>query len=364
MMTRHDLEPQTDRPAASLWIGTYAGGGGKGVYPLHRGAAGWTTPAPAHPAQNCSFGVHAARFDLHYLVDEHGGSVGVFRRREDDGAAPWDCLARISTGGVAPCHIALDRSECWFAVANYASGSLSVQSLDPQTGLPVGVPIVRQNTGSGPNPDRQQSPHAHWVGFSPDNRWLYATDLGTDQVLAFAFDAEDGTLGQPIVALDAPPGSGPRHLLLNPHRPGLAYLACELTNHLVVLEIEGAVFRPRSTVSTLPVDAAQGSIVAHIAANAAGNRLYVSNRGNDSIAVFALDDEGEPVLLQHVASGGASPRFFLLLEDERQMIVAHERDHRVTLLDIQPDGTLSPTAIGIVVPGAAFVFDGRPRTPA
>ena len=355
MMTRHDPEPQTDRPAASLWIGTYADGGGEGVYPLHRGAAGWTTPAPAHPAQNCSFGVHAARFDLHYLVDEHGGSVGVFRSHDDDGLASWDCLARIPTGGVAPCHIALDRSECWFAVANYASGSLSVQRLDPQTGLPVGMPIVRQNTGSGPNPDRQQSPHAHWVGFSPDNRWLYATDLGTDQVLAFAFDAEDGTLGQPIVALDAPPGSGPRHLLLNPHRPGLAYLACELTNHLIVLEIEGAVFRPRSTVSTLPVDAAQGSIVAHIAANAAGNRLYVSNRGDDSIAVFALDADGMPTLLQHIASGGSWPRMFLMLEAERRLIVANERSGTIALFRLDPDGRLVATAQSMAVPDVVFL---------
>ena len=360
-MTNHDSDLRAARPpAARLWVGTYAGGGGEGVYPLHRDAdaAEWATHAADGVAQNCSFGVHAARTGLHYLVDEHGGTVGVFRYG-GDASVGWDCLARIPTGGAAPCHIALDRSESWVAVANYAGGSIMLQRLDPETGLPLGAPILRANAGSGPNPDRQEAPHAHWVGFSADNRWLYATDLGTDEVLAFAFDAGDGTLGPPVVAFDAPAGSGPRHLLLHPKRPGLAYLACELTSELILLDVSGSAFVPRMRLSTLPADAAAGSIVAHIAANAAGDRVYVSNRGDDSIAVFALDDHGEPRLLQHVGSGGASPRFFLLLEDETQMIVAHERDHRVTRLDIRPDGTLLPADTGIVVPGAAFILDAR-----
>ena len=363
-MTSHDSDLRAARPpAARLFVGTYAGGGGEGLYPLHRDADGgqWAMYAADEAAQNCSFGVYAERTGLHYLVDEHGGSVGVFCN--GGGASEgWACLARTPAGGAAPCHIALDRSESWFAVANYAGGSIMVQRLDPQTGLPVDAPIVRANAGSGPNPDRQEAPHAHWVGFSPDNRWLYATDLGTDQVLAFAFDAGNATLGPPIVAFDAPPGSGPRHLLLHPNRPGLAYLACELTSELILLDVAGPAFVARTMASTLPADAAAGSIVAHIAANAAGDRVYVSNRGDDSIAVFALDDRGEPRLMEHVGSGGASPRFFLLLEDEKQMVVAHERDHRVTRLDIGPDGTLSPTDTGIVVPGAAFVLDARPRS--
>ena len=370
-MTSHDPETPPDRPRASLWIGTYAGGGGKGLYPLRCTTDGWDVDAPVALAQNCSFGVHAARVDLHYLVDEQGGAVGVFRHR-GDAAMPWDCLARFPVGGAAPCHIALDHSQSWLAVANYASGSISLQRLAPETGLPVDAPIVRENTGSGPNAARQQSPHAHWVGFSPDNRWLYATDLGTDQVLAFAFDAAAGTLGRPIVAFQAPPGSGPRHLYLHPKRPGLAYLACELTNQLVALTVTGSEFRARAALSTLPADpdtesmqSAAGSIVAHIAGNVAGDRLYVSNRGDDSIAVFALDDQGHPTLLQHVASGGQSPRFFLLIEDERRIIVAHERDHRVTQLDILPDGRLASSVSGIdrVVPGAAFVLAIASPTP-
>ena len=241
-------------------------------------------------------------------------------------------------------------------------------------------PSVHANTGSGPNAERQQSPHAHWVGFGLDNRFLYATDLGTDQVLAFAVDLEHGTLGTPHTAFAAPPGSGPRHLLFHARHPRKAYLACELTSMLIVLDVEDGMLRHRAALSTLPVDCTEANIVAHIAANAAGDRLYVSNRGHDSIAVFALDDEGDDgaddggdgrgdgrrgvTPIQHIASGGASPRFFLISEDERRMIVVHERDHRVTVLDILPDGTLAPTDLAVEIPGAAFAFSSRWRSAA
>ncbi|KQN32177.1 hypothetical protein ASF00_00390 [Sphingomonas sp. Leaf34] len=352
-MTTDDPASRTPPPAASLWIGTYAGGGGEGLYPLRRGDDRWHAGAPDPAACNASFDTYSPRFDLHYIVDEHADTIGVFRSM----GTQWDCLARVSAGGAAPCHIALDRRQSCIAVANYADGSVALYRLDPTSGLPIGAPIIYTARGSGPNPERQQSPHAHWVGFSLDNRWLYATDLGADLVRAFAFDADRGTLGAPSTALVAPPGSGPRHLLVHPRQPGSAYLACELSNTLIALDVDGAVVRPRKTVSTLPAAATGDSIVAHIAANAAGDRLYVSNRGDNSIAVFALAAGGDPVLLQHAPSGGASPRFFRLVENERRVVVAHERDHRVTELAILEDGTLAPTGTGITVPGAAYVLE-------
>jgi 6-phosphogluconolactonase (cycloisomerase 2 family) len=336
--------------AQSLWIGTYAGGGGAGVYPLSETG---TLGAPYTDARNASFGTYSSRFDLHYLVDEQDdGALGV-HRRTDSG---WVRLAHVPVDGAAPCHVALDRTQSCIATANYASGSVSLFRLDPASGLPIGQPMVHANDGSGPDPERQQSPHAHWVGFGLDNRFLYVADLGTDEVLAFAVDTERGTLGEPHTAFKAAPGSGPRHLLFHARHPQSAYLACELASTLVALNVDGADLKPRASLSTLPTDWHGANIVAHIGANAAGDRLYVSNRGHDSIAVFALDEGGDPTLLQHIASGGASPRFFMILEEEHRMLVVHERDQRVTMLDILPDGTLAPTDYAVHVPGAAFAF--------
>ncbi|TCP92421.1 6-phosphogluconolactonase [Sphingomonas sp. PP-CE-1A-559] len=348
-MTLPDPRPDFDT-VRSLWIGTYAGGGGAGIYPLGRtGLLG----APYPDARNASFGTYSSRFDLHYLVDEQdNGALGVHRRT----ASGWVRLAHVPVGGAAPCHAALDRTQSCVAVANYASGSVSLFRLDPRSGLPIGQPTVHANDGSGPDPERQQSPHAHWVGFGLDNQFLYVADLGTDEVLAFAFDAERATLGEPHTALKAVPGSGPRHLFFQERHPRSAYLICELDSTLLALDVQGRDLKPRMSLSTLPAGWHGANIVAHIGANAAGDRLYVSNRGHDSIAVFAVNEGGDPTLLQHIASGGVSPRFFMVLEEENRMIVVHERDQRVTMLDILPDGTLAPTDFAVHVPGAAYAF--------
>ncbi|MGU3390170.1 lactonase family protein [Sphingomonas sp. M1A8_2b] len=342
----------SDARSTGLWIGTYAGGGGAGLYPLSIGVDRLSVGRADPTARNASFGVYSSRFDLHYLVDEQDdGAIAACRRADD----AWILLAVVDSGGAAPCHLALDATQSCLAVANYASGSTALYRLDP-AGLPIAPPDIYANIGNGPDRERQTAPHAHWVGFGLDNRFLYVADLGADVVLAFAADVQGGKRGTPHTAFTAPPGSGPRHMLFSAAHPRTAYLACELSSTLVILDIDGAGLRARNTLSTLPADWQGANIVAHVGGNDAGDRLYVSNRGHDSIAVFALDPNGYATLVQHIASGGASPRFFTLIEDGRRMIVAHERDHRVTVLDVRSDGTLAPTDLAVTVPGAAFAL--------
>lgn len=340
-------------------IGTYRGGGGAGIAALRRAADGrWRLGESYADAPNASFSVYGARHGLHYIVDEaEAGRVGV-HRHADRG---WSQLASIEVEGAAPCHIALDPTETLLAVANYGSGSVSLLRLAPDTGLPTGAVQVSANHGSGPNPARQAAPHAHWVGFSPDGRWLYQTDLGTDEILAFAIDPA-GSLQPPQRAYRAAPGSGPRHLLLHPRLEHRAYLIGELDNRLSVLDRSDASFTLRDSVATLPEGWHGESILAHVAINRACDRLYVSNRGHDSIAVFALDDLGTPTLLEHAATGGASPRHFVLLEEAGCVVVAHEKAQTVTTLGIEQDGRLSPTGVSIAVPGAAYAFCPDPAS--
>lgn len=338
-------------PALCVGIGTYGGGGGTGIQPLCRGEDGGWQLGLAYPdAPNASFSAYGARHGLHYIVDEaENGSVGVHRYAD----RRWDRLASIAVEGAAPCHVALDPTETLLAVANYMSGSVTLLALDPATGLPTGPVQVSANAGSGPNAARQEAPHAHWVGFSPDGRWLYQTDLGTDEILAFPI-GEEGTLHTPKRAYHAEPGSGPRHLLLHPNLEQRAYLIGELDNTLSVLDRSGGSFTRQTTLSTLPQGWHGDSITAHIAISRAGDRLYVSNRGHDSIAVFALDDRGFPTPLGHAATGGASPRHFLLIEEARLVIVAHEKSQTMTTLTIDVDGLLHPTGTSVTIPGAAY----------
>jgi 6-phosphogluconolactonase len=335
--------------APRLWVGSYADNGGRGLYPITCSASGkWRVGDPFEGARNASFGACSATHGLHYLVDEQGGALGVYRY-----AGGWSGLASVPTGGAEPCYVALDASGTQLAVANYGSGSIALFSLDPATGLPTGFPIVRANKGGGPHPDRQEGPHAHCAQFSPDQRWLYQVDLGTDEILAFPLESG---LSEPKLAFRAPPGSGPRHLLFHPALP-TAFLVSELASTVAVLDREGPALRSRQVLSSLPEGYGGKSLGGHIGMNAAGDRLYVTNRGHDSIAAFAFDGD-RLSLLQHVPSGGASPRFFLLLEAQRLMLLANEESGNVTVFKVEEDGTLQPTRVDLPIPAAVFIFTG------
>ncbi|MDX3901095.1 MAG: lactonase family protein [Sphingobium sp.] len=340
-----------------LYVGTYARNGGAGLHSLHHSAAGVWSVGDAYPgAPNASFGAYSVRHDLHYFVDEQAdGAVGAFRETE----AGWRRLARLSTRGAEPCYVALDAAESCLAVANYASGSIAVFRVDDRTGLPVEPPALLQNRGAGPVEDRQDGPHAHCACFGPDRRWLFQVDLGTDEILTYAIDAATGSLGERRVAFRAPAGSGPRHLVFHPVLP-LALLVSELASTLTVLEVGDGILSARQMVSTLPPGFSGESLGGHLSLNSAADRVYVTNRGHDSIAIFAWDASGSLEPLQHAPSGGRSPRSFVLLEAERLLLLVNEEDGKISVFNVRYDGTLSPTDATLAIPGAAFLFVGPP----
>ena len=333
----------------AMIAGTYAREGGKGLYPLRPQGTEWTVGEPIPTIANISFGVRSARHGLVYLVSEaQQGSVGAY-----DNA--FRALATRPTLGAGPCYIALSPDQSALAIANYSSGTVALLPLDSATGLPQGDGQSVQHEGHGPNAGRQAGPHAHWVGFSPDGRWLHSVDLGADAIFLHPIDAKTRRLGTTEIAFRAPPGSGPRHLARHPRLP-IAYLVSELANTLTVLGANpDGRFRSMHVQSTLPAGFSGASQAAHIAVNAAGTRLYVSNRGHNSIAVFALAADGGARLIQHVDSGGNWPRFFLLNEARREMLVANERSGTIVRFAVDRDGQLQASGTPIAVPGVVFL---------
>lgn len=332
-----------------LIAGSYANEGGAGLVPLIPTAKGWETGA-AHPTiRNASFGVTGRGQRIRYLLDEQkSGTVGIYD-------ASFTRIAIHSTHGADPCHVALAPGGNMLAVANYSSGSVALWPLDPATGLPRGWPQVVAHQGSGPNAARQAGPHAHWVGFTTDESILHSVDLGADAVFAHRIDRGTGRSVGTTVAYRAAPGSGPRHLARHPRLP-IAYLVAELANTITVLRASrDGTFAHRATVSTLPAGFRGTSFGAHIALNAAGSRLYVSNRGHDSIAVYAVGPDGGLRLLQHVDCGGHWPRFFLLREAQREMLVANERSGGIARLPLRGDGSLAEATNRTRLPGVVFL---------
>ncbi|RMB55524.1 6-phosphogluconolactonase [Sphingomonas sp. PP-CE-3A-406] len=342
--------PAAAKRSVRLIAGTYSREGGKGLYPIgyDPDRDRWQVEAPIPRIDDASFGVGGGPGGAYYLVREQTqGEISAY-------APGWTKRGTAPTKGADPCYVALDRASGCLAIANYSSGGVAFHRLDPRTGVP-GDPVLFDHVGKGPNTARQEGPHAHWVGFSPDRRWLHSIDLGTDTLYAYRFDATARTLARPVAAWHADSGAGPRHLVHHQRLPR-AYVVCELSNTLVTLDAgaDGR-FVTRSRLSTLPVGYRGASQAAHIAIDPTGRRLYVSNRGQNGIAVFALDAAGVPTLLQHIASGGDWPRFFLLLDDARRMVVANERSATLAIFAIGPDGRLSATGKQLAVPGAVFL---------
>ncbi|WP_343528819.1 beta-propeller fold lactonase family protein [Sphingomonas sp.] len=328
-----------------LIAGTYANEGGKGLYPIIDGRVG----EPVAGIVNASYGVGGGPNGTRYLLREQAeGQVA--------GYGPgWTARGGGSTGGADPCHVAIDSASACLAVANYSSGSVAFYRLDRATGA-TGEARIFHHQGSGPKADRQAEPHAHWVGFSPDRRWLHAVDLGADAIFAYRFDPAARDLAEPVVAWRAPAGAGPRHMARHPRLPR-AYVACELETTLYVLDaLPDGRFRTAGQRALLPEGAGR-SYAAHIAIDRAGRTLYVSNRGANSISIFTLDARGEPRLRKVVPSGGNWPRFFLLREERGEMLVAHERSGTVDAFRIGKDGGLTATGRRIAIPGVAFLAE-------
>lgn len=349
-------------PITRVITGGYAEEGAEGLRILHVDEGGITDAGAAASIVNVSAGVRIPFTDHWLFVDESAGRVVLTGAAND-----WRILPCVPSGGDGPCHLALDADATMLAVANYDSGTVTLFAIDAD-GHPLLPPALHQNSGKGPDPDRQEGPHAHWVGFGPDGR-LYVTDLGIDRVLAFPVDATTKLLGEPQPVFVAPPGSGPRQLAFHPSLP-VAYLVSELASTLTVLGMpdtsdSAAHFTVRQTLSTLPANSAGENLAGAIAMSADGRYLYVTNRGHDSVAAFRIGPDGSATLIGHAPSGGSSPRYLLLLPDRQQLLVAHEKSGGVTVLPVDTSGLPHPPIARADMPGAAFLAlldaDDAPR---
>ncbi|HVZ30038.1 MAG TPA: lactonase family protein [Asticcacaulis sp.] len=313
----------------------------------------WTQgKVQAGVAPNASFGAYSPRFKRHYIVNEQdNGAIGVYQA---NGNGKMTLKGQVSSHGSNPCYISLDGTESYLAVANYNTGDIAVYALD-KTGLPVEPATIKQNTGKGYIPDRQDGPHAHWVQFSKDQKFIYSVDLGTDQILGYPFNAGTGAVGDPFVAFKADPGFGPRHMILHPGGQ-VAYILGELSNAVITLRPQAdGTFTGVQWTSTVPADFTGHSQAAHISLNKNGDRLYISNRGHNSLCVLGMDQAGRLVLMQIIPTGGDWPRHFRVLDNSDRIVVANQNSGNLTVFGMHLDGTLKPIDAKLNVPNAVFI---------
>jgi 6-phosphogluconolactonase len=248
-------------------------------------------------------------------------------------------LSTQPTYGEYSCHLSLDATNRFLAVANYGGGNVVLYPVG-EDGMIGEASSNIQHQGKGVNPERQEGPHAHATVFSPDNRFIFVADLGLDEVKTYTFDTGKLELHS---TFKTKPGAGPRHLEFHPNGKH-AFIINELDTTVVLVRYEKGAFTEVQTLQTLPSDYTGQRWAAAIHVSPNGRNVYVSNRTHDSIAVLSFDAPNERLeLMQHIPSGGTIPRDFSLDPTGKLLITAHQNSHDLYSFWVDETGRLEPT---------------------
>lgn len=286
-----------------------------------------------------------------YVVDTTaGGSVVTVDIDRETGAL--SVANRVPSGDEGACYCSVDATGNYVFVAHYGGGSVTVLPVDA-AGRAREPTATVQRTGSSVDPDRQAAPHPHAVVPGPDNRFVYVPDLGTDEVAVYELDHERGPL-RPVdsLAVAVHDGAGPRHLDFGPDGE-YAYLVGELDSTLTTLarDPETGALSTVGTASTLPGDAGGENKPADVHVHPSGRWVYASNRGHDSLAVFAVGDDGSARPVGHEPTRGSWPRDFAVGPDGRYLYAENQNDDSVVVFEIDGEsGELTATGTVVDVP--------------
>jgi 6-phosphogluconolactonase len=348
-----------------IYVGTYTeeGSKSKGIYAYRydESTAQVTPLGLAGETTNPSWVALTPNGRFLYSVNEvsnykgpNSGGVSAFSVDRATGKLTF--LNELPTRGADPCYVTVDHTGKYVLVANYTGGSIAVFPILADGKLGEATAFV-QHTGHGPNAERQEGPHAHSIDLTPDNRYAIVDDLGLDEVLVYKFDSAKGTLtphDPPFAKVDA--GAGPRHFALRPDGK-FAYVIAEMGHTVTVFSNHPATGRlePVQTVSTLPKDFTGRNDDAEIRIHPSGKFLYASNRGHDSIAVFAIDSgKGTLTLVEYAPTQGKEPRNFEIDPTGTLLFAENQKSDNIVVFRIDPK-TGHLTATGQVLDVASPV---------
>ncbi len=366
-------QPNSGKPNAAggytVYSGAFEGGKqGKGVYSFHFDPATGTfgtatlaaeTDSPEFLAldQTHRF-LYVANYINNYL-GERAGSISSYAI--DAATGDLKFLNRISSRGAGPAHIAVDHTNKVLLVANYQGGSVVSYPINPDGSVGESVSFYQHGAGSVASTDRRSGPRTHEMAVSPDNRFVLVPDLGLDRVMSYRLDPAKTALAPndpQFVTLK--PGSGPRHIVFHPNGR-FAYSVNETSSSVTgfAYDAQRGILTMIETLPAIPEDFTAFNQGAEIAMDPAGKFLYASNRGHDSIAVFAIDAaKGMLKPLERVVTGGKTPRYITFDPTGRYMLVAHQNSDNVVLFRFDNrTGHLTPTGASVSLPSpACLVF--------
>jgi 6-phosphogluconolactonase len=354
--------PSADSPL--LYVGTYTEGGRRdGIHlvrmdsatgALRRVAVVDAGPNPSFLAIDTD---GRTLFAVNEVSEMGGKATGSLRSFAIDavsgGLTP---INERASEGAAPCYVSTDRTGRVAMVANYVGGTVALLGIGEGGALTNAYQVV-QHAGTGKITARQEHAHAHCIIPHPSNRFALAADLGIDRVLVYRLDLDGGSLRH-VEASDArmPPGTGPRHLAFHPTLP-VVYVAGELNSTVSVLRCDpdtGALTAMQA-LPTLSAAFTGENYPADIHVAPDGRALYVSNRGQNSIAVFSIAPAtGLLAFQQTMPTGGDWPRNFTIDPTGRWLLVANQRSGSVVVFRREAaSGRLTPASKRIELPSPA-----------
>ena len=334
--------------------------GGIGVYRLDRESGALEPLQVAAGSYNPTWLTLSPDRRFLYAVDAvpeldgvPGGAVSAWSVDPTTGFLTF--INRQSTGGPGPCHVSVEASGRYALATNYAGGSVAMLPRRADGGLDP-LSDFHQHAGSGPNPRRQERPHAHSINADPTNRYAFVCDLGLDRIVAYRLDLEGGKLvydeSRTVVAR---PGVGPRHLAWHPDGRH-AFVLNELDGSVDAFAFDSTDCRLTRTsfAPGLPAGFAGDNTAAEVRVLPNGRFVYGSQRGHDSIAIWSFDEKaGKLTHVGNQPSDGKTPRNFTIDAAGRLMLVAHQDDDRVVAFRIDPEtGGLTPTGAVSECPSA------------
>lgn len=290
------------------------------------------------------FGRYGEVFALRYVADTDA----------DAERFKIEIINQQTSRGDAPCHLRLDATGRWLLVANYSTGNGAIYPIREDGSLGEMTDFIEHH-GAGPNPGRQEGPHVHSSILTPDNRYAIFADLGLDQLVIYALDQSTGKLRLHGHG-DAVPGAGPRHMAFHPDGRHL-YAANELDSSIALYDYDAAAgtLTRQQVLPTLP-QPDPSSTVADIHIDAAGQRVFVSNRGHNSLAVFNIGAAGQLSLAGIFSCGGNWPRNFALAPGGRFVLVGNQLGNEVTVLPLDgPQGLIGAAVASLPAIGPGCI---------
>lgn len=281
-------------------------------------------------------------------ADDNGGGIVAYKKS----LSGYHLLNAVTAPGSAPCYVSIDEARQLVYSANYHAGSLRSYKILKNGGLEL-ADEVKHHHATGPHKN-QDVPHIHYADLTPDNR-VVTCDLGTDEVTTYDVDA-NGKFTE-VAIFKTVPGCGPRHLVFHPYNH-IAYLIGELDSSITVLTyFDDGHFEDGQSISTLPSNFSEANNSGGaVKITSDGKLLYASNRGHNSIAVYAVEDDGLHLkLLEIVPSAGDFPRDFALDPSEHYLVCAHQKSDNLTLFERLPNGRLNVLSNDTVAPEAVCV---------